>query len=96
MKLPSAITGVPRAVRYRQAVYGPVGAEGYPAQIFDNKPGVIDHQVEPYRHDHYLMRFCRKCWDKLGPLLQGKLHIYVGSADLLPGRRGLPDAGLSG
>jgi hypothetical protein len=65
-----------------QAVYGPVGPDGYPAQIFDKETGVIDHQVAAYWHDHYdLNAILQRDWDKLGPQLQGKLHIYVGSAD---------------
>jgi hypothetical protein len=65
-----------------QAVYGPVGPDGYPAQIFDKQTGVIDHTVAAYWHDHYdLNAILQKDWDTLGPLLQGKLHIYVGSAD---------------
>jgi hypothetical protein len=65
-----------------QAVYGPVGPDGYPAQIFDKQTGAIDHQVAAYWHDHYdLNAILQKKWDELGPLLQGKLHIYVGSAD---------------
>ncbi len=35
-----------------------------------------------YWHDHYdLNAILQRDWDKLGPLLQGKLHLYVGSAD---------------
>jgi hypothetical protein len=65
-----------------QAVYGPVGPDGYPAQIFDKQTGAIDHQVAAYWHDHYdLDAILQRDWDKLGPLLQGKLHLYVGSAD---------------
>jgi hypothetical protein len=65
-----------------QAVYGPVGQDGYPAQIFDKQTGEIDHQVAAYWHDHYdLDAILERDWDRLGPLLQGKLHIYVGSAD---------------
>jgi hypothetical protein len=65
-----------------QAVYGPVGPDGYPAKIFDKQTGIIDHQVAAYWHDHYdLNAILQKDWDTLGPLLQGKLHIYVGSAD---------------
>jgi hypothetical protein len=65
-----------------QAVYGPVGADGYPAQIFDKQSGAINQQVAAYWHDHFdLDAMLKKNWDQLGPLLQGKLHIYVGSAD---------------
>jgi hypothetical protein len=65
-----------------QAVYGPVGPDGYPAQIFDKQTGVIDRQVAAYWRDHYdLNAILQKNWDQLGPQLQGKLHLYVGSAD---------------
>jgi hypothetical protein len=65
-----------------QAVYGPVGPDGYPAQIFDKQTGVIDRQVAAYWQDHYdLNAILQKNWDELGPQLQGKLHLYVGSAD---------------
>ena len=65
-----------------QAVYGPVGPDGYPAQIFNKQTGEIDHKVAEYWHQHYdLDAILQRDWDKLGPQLQGKLHIYVGSAD---------------
>jgi hypothetical protein len=65
-----------------QAVYGPVGRDGYPAQIFNKQTGEIDHKVAEYWHQHYdLDAILQRDWDKLGPQLQGKLHIYVGSAD---------------
>src|SRR6266403_2126824 len=65
-----------------QAVYGPVGADGYPQQIFDKETGEIDRKVAEYWKEHYdLSAILQRDWAKLGPKLQGKLHIYVGSAD---------------
>jgi len=65
-----------------QAVYGPVGPDGYPATIFDKETGEIDHKVAEYWKEHYdLNAILQKNWNALGPKLQGKLHIYVGSAD---------------
>src|SRR5579859_3585755 len=65
-----------------QAVYGPVGADGYPQQIFDKYTGEIDPKVAAYWKEHYdLSAILQRDWTKLGPKLQGKLHIYVGSAD---------------
>ena len=65
-----------------QAVYGPVGADGYPQPIFDKQTGEIDHQTADYWHDHYdLDAILQRNWSILGPKLQGKLHIYVGSDD---------------
>ena len=65
-----------------QAVYGPVGADGYPQQIFDKESGEIDHKVAEYWKEHYdLSAILQRDWATLGAKLQGKLHIYVGSAD---------------
>jgi hypothetical protein len=65
-----------------QAVFGPVGADGYPAQIFDKVTGVIDHSVAEYWRQHYdLEAILERDWAKLGPQLKGKIHIYVGSDD---------------
>jgi hypothetical protein len=65
-----------------QAVYGPVGEDGYPQPIFDKKTGVIDHNVAEYWRQHYdLEAILERDWAQLGPKLQGKIHIYVGSDD---------------
>src|SRR5277367_5310290 len=65
-----------------QAVYGPEGKDGYPAQIFNKETGVIDHKVAEYWREHYdLDAILQKNWATLGPKLEGKIHVYVGSAD---------------
>ena len=65
-----------------QAVYGPVGQDGYPQPIFDKETGEIDHSVADYWNQHYdLSAILQRDWTSLGPKLRGKLHIYVGSAD---------------
>ena len=65
-----------------QAVYGPVGADGYPQPIFDKKTGVIDHKVAEYWRENYdLEAILERDWAQLGPKLEGKIHIYVGSDD---------------
>jgi hypothetical protein len=65
-----------------QAVYGPVGPDGYPAAIFDKETGKIDHKVADYWRDHYdLEAILERDWAKLGPQLAGKIHVYVGSDD---------------
>jgi hypothetical protein len=65
-----------------QAVYSPVGNDGYPQPIFDKQSGVIDHTTADYWRDHYdLDAIMQRDWATLGPKLQGKLHIYVGSDD---------------
>jgi hypothetical protein len=65
-----------------QAVYGPVGENGYPQAIFDKITGEIDHKVADYWRQHYdLEAILERDWSKLGPELAGKIHIYVGSDD---------------
>jgi hypothetical protein len=65
-----------------QAVYGPVGPDGYPAQIFNKETGEIDHKVAEYWRDHFdLEAKLERDWQKIGPELAGKIHIYVGSDD---------------
>jgi hypothetical protein len=65
-----------------QAVYSPVASDGYPAKIFDKISGDIDPKVAAYWRDHYdLSYILQRDWATLGPKVQGKIHIYVGSAD---------------
>ncbi len=66
-----------------EAVYSPVGPDGYPQRIWDKQTGKIDRRVALYWQEHYdLSYILRRDWDKgLGRKLQGKIHIYVGEAD---------------
>jgi hypothetical protein len=65
-----------------QAVFSPTDADGYPKKIFNKLTGEIDPQVASYWRDHYdLTHILERDWATLGPKLQGKLHIYVGTAD---------------
>jgi hypothetical protein len=65
-----------------QAVYSPTAEDGYPQPIFDKLTGAIDHHTAEYWREHYdLDAILRRDWLTLGPKLQGKLHIYVGSDD---------------
>jgi len=65
-----------------QAVYSPVGSDGYPAPIFDKLTGEIHPDVAAYWREHYDLRYIlERDWANLGPKLRGKIHVYVGSAD---------------
>jgi Putative esterase len=65
-----------------QAVYGPVGKDGYPQEIFNKETGDIDPATAAYWKEHYdLSAILAKNWSTLGPKLEGKIHVYVGSAD---------------
>jgi hypothetical protein len=66
-----------------EAVYGPVGADGYPRPLWDKQTGRIDAQVAAYMRDHgYDLRaYLEKNWPRIGPQLVGKLHLYCGDMD---------------
>jgi hypothetical protein len=65
-----------------QAVFGPVGEDGYPKPIWDRATGVIDPAVAQYWKEHYDLGYIlQRDWKTLGPKLQGKIHIYVGDMD---------------
>jgi hypothetical protein len=65
-----------------QAVYSPVGSDGYPKPIWDKMTGKIDRSVAEYWREHYdLTYILKRDWAKLGPKLAGKINIYVGEAD---------------
>jgi hypothetical protein len=64
------------------AVFGPVGSDGYPKSVFDKVTGDIDASVAGYWKEHYdLTAILKRDWATLAPKLQGKLHVYVGTAD---------------
>jgi hypothetical protein len=65
-----------------EAVYSPVGEDGYPKRIFDKLGGEIDRTVAEYWREHYdLSYILRRDWNKLGAKLQGKIHVYCGDMD---------------
>jgi hypothetical protein len=65
-----------------EAVYSPVGPDGYPRRIWDKLTGDIDRGVAEYWREHYdLVHILRRDWPTLGPKVQGKLFLYVGDMD---------------
>ena len=66
-----------------EAVYSPVGPDGYPKRVFDKRTGVIDRGVaERWRESFDLGHILKRDWSKgLGRKLQGKIHIYTGDMD---------------
>lgn len=65
-----------------QAVYSPVGEDGYPKPIWDKMSGKIDPTVAAYWREHYDLGYIlKRDWKTLGPKLEGKIHIYCGDMD---------------
>ncbi len=65
-----------------QAVYSPVGPDGYPKPIWDKETGQIDRDVAHYWRENYdLTHIMQRDWPKYGHLWQGKIHLYCGDMD---------------
>lgn len=65
-----------------EAVYSPVGDDGYPQRIWDKKTGEIDHQVAEFWRENYDLRYIlERDWKDLGPKLEGKINVYCGDMD---------------
>ncbi|MEP6707799.1 MAG: alpha/beta hydrolase-fold protein [Pyrinomonadaceae bacterium] len=64
-----------------EAVFSPRAADGQPMPLFDRDTGRIDPFVQKAWERYDINRLLRENWAKLGPKLQGKLHIIVGTAD---------------
>ena len=65
-----------------QAVYSPVGDDGYPKPIWDKLSGEIDIEVANYWKENYDLRYImERDWDKIGFDLVGKINLYCGDMD---------------
>ncbi len=64
------------------ATFGPVGADGYPAKLWNAETGEINPEVAKYWSEHYdLTAILSRDWERLGPKLSGKLHVTMGTKD---------------
>ncbi|MBH09417.1 MAG: hypothetical protein CMG74_03515 [Candidatus Marinimicrobia bacterium] len=65
-----------------QAVYSPMGNDGYPKPLWDKLTGEIDPDVANYWKENYDLRYIlERDWSELGKKLKGKIHIYCGDMD---------------
>jgi hypothetical protein len=63
------------------AVFGPRGADGLPAPVWDGKTGKIDRKVVEHWQQYDLRLHLQKNAAVLAPKLRGKIRIWVGDAD---------------
>lgn len=63
------------------AAYGPRGADGRPAPLWDTKTGKINHELTEHWKRYDLRMVLEQNWTTLRPKLRGKLTIWVGEAD---------------
>ena len=64
-----------------EAVYSPVGDDGYPRRLYDRLTGKIDPAVAEHWKKYDLGLILRQRWATLGPKLAGKIHLYCGDMD---------------
>jgi len=65
-----------------EAVYSPMGEDGYPVRLWDKYSGDINPEVADYWRENYDLRYIlERDWEKLGPKLMGKIHVYCGDMD---------------
>jgi hypothetical protein len=65
-----------------QAVFGPVGPDGYPGQIWNKLTGEINPEVANYWREHSdLGHILQRDWPKIGSKLVGKIHLTTGTSD---------------
>lgn len=65
-----------------EAVFSPRDADGRPMRLFDRDTGIVDPVVADYWRSHYdIAERLRAHWKTLKPGVDGKLHVYVGTAD---------------
>jgi hypothetical protein len=65
-----------------EAVFSPVGEDGYPRRLWDRRTGVIDPEVAASWREHFDLRhILERDWATLGPKLAGKIHIFTGDMD---------------
>jgi hypothetical protein len=65
-----------------EALFSPVGCDGYAAPIWDRVSGEIDHEVAEYWKENWdLTHHLVNNWSAIGHSLVGKLHVAVGDMD---------------
>ena len=63
-------------------VFSPRGRDGRPEPMFDRDTGDVNPAVVAYWRDHYdIARRLQHDWPRLKTDLDGKIHLYVGTAD---------------
>jgi S-formylglutathione hydrolase FrmB len=64
-----------------EAVFSPRGLDGRPMPLFDRDTGQVDPLVQKAWERFDIAGILRANWKQLGSRLNGKIHIFVGTAD---------------
>ena len=73
-------------------VFSPRGQDGRPQPLFDRVTGKVDPEVARYWRDNYdIGHIVRRDWGSLKTVLDGKIHLIMGTHGHLSPRRGGED-----
>jgi S-formylglutathione hydrolase FrmB len=64
-----------------EAVFSPRLPSGRPRPLWDRRTGAVDPETAKAWEAYDINLVLERNWQRLGPKLQGKLHIYMGSLD---------------
>ena len=65
-----------------EALFSPVGSNGFAMPIWDRVTGEIDHEVAEYWRENWdLTHYLENNWATVGDDLVGKIHVAVGDMD---------------
>lgn len=64
-----------------EAVFGPRGADGKPVPLWSRETGDINPEVADYWRRYDINHTLKTNWKTLGPKLQGKIHVFMGTKD---------------
>ncbi len=64
-----------------EAVFSERGRDGKPRRLWNRKTGEIDAEVARSWEKYDIRLILERNWDKLGPKLSGKVHVYMGDVD---------------
>lgn len=64
-----------------EAVFSPRRPDGEPAPLFDRQSGEVDPAVARAWERYDIRLVLQRRWAEIGPLLNGKIHVYAGEAD---------------
>ena len=68
-------------LRSFEAVFSPLGPDGFPRALWSRATGQIDPQVAQAWRKYDIRLVLEQNWLKLAPKLQGKIHLWMGDQD---------------
>jgi hypothetical protein len=68
-------------LRSFEAVFSPRGGDGQPLRLWDRTTGQVDPRIAEAWKAYDIRLKLEQDWDRLRPLLAGKLHIWTGELD---------------